>query len=343
VTVWKNGFVGQTVGVTVTGANSGASGSAFTFVSTGGTRTYQNSIIGGFTSLVNVQYSAASGTAQYTERNVFNNLNLSDSFYLDTPASNPSATTQIYSARTAAGQSYGLNYRSDGRLQIVDGNSGLGMAFTTAALPISAHIRVDIKGFSDASAGTVDVDIRDSANVLIQNISNTAVLARGGNITNVRQGKVTTSAYTGVIAMTQINGEDGRTTFMGPWVAGGTVNLADLSFSTDSPTPFSIDSTVTINETASTSTDTLTPIIGVPSTVVNAYAFDTVGLPPGSWVQVSGPSVTLVGNTFTAPATISGATLSFTYDVFTLTVMVAPHNIWLLTSAGPTAIEPSLL
>lgn len=89
--------------------------------------------------------------------------------------------------------------------------------------------------------------------------------------------------------------------------------------------------------------------ITLPDLAQDAAPFDVVVLPSGSWVQVAGPSVTVVAGRFVAPAQPDGVTIRFqaASGSTSFTVNVSAHTVWMMhagalvpvfVSAGSTPV-----
>lgn len=82
---------------------------------------------------------------------------------------------------------------------------------------------------------------------------------------------------------------------------------------------------------------------GLPNYAQSVKPFETVTLHAGTWTQVSGPAVTLVSNTFEAPAEPGGAVLVFTDGPHSETVTVSPWYLFFYATDGMKAIRPTNL
>lgn len=77
--------------------------------------------------------------------------------------------------------------------------------------------------------------------------------------------------------------------------------------------------------------------------------FTPIDLGAGSWVQLSGPTVTLTGptNSFKAPALPDPVTLQFQQGASTVTISVFPHTIYLAQAGADQPLygvtDPALL
>lgn len=77
--------------------------------------------------------------------------------------------------------------------------------------------------------------------------------------------------------------------------------------------------------------------------------FTSIDLGSGSWVQLSGPTITLTGsaNNFKAPALPEPTTLQFQQGANTVTISVFPHTIYLAKAGADQPLygvtDPALL
>lgn len=91
--------------------------------------------------------------------------------------------------------------------------------------------------------------------------------------------------------------------------------------------------------------------IANPTTTMTVEPFEVVTLPPGTWVQDSGPTVTLSGLTFIAPVpgVAAGAVagpgliLVFSSGAVSVAVNVLPHTLFVLSGGVWVGVEIAIL
>ena len=308
----KNGFEGQTSGVAVTTSNSAASGNGFTTVTpgTGGSITYSNAHPGDGS--MGIAY-AQSGTNQcYTEDASFSSSSAARAFVFWYSGTVPTTASRIAEFRTAVGLVAAVQINAVGKLVVQDA-AGAAISGMTAAAALSAgYYRVELEVFSDATAGTAAMRYyAGSQNTTpVQSLSATGVNTRGGNITSVRTGITTTTAFGSTFYADSYRTVDGTTTPLGPFP------LYDPPTANAGTDQAGIEpwTTITLNGTGST------------------YASPDTGL-TYAWTQTAGPAVTLSSSTaasptFTAPPDLADQTLTFS--------LVVTSNTGLLASSADT-------
>jgi hypothetical protein len=85
--------------------------------------------------------------------------------------------------------------------------------------------------------------------------------------------------------------------------------------------------------------DAGTWLVGTPAYTQTVDAYTTVTLPAGAWTQTGGPTVTLTGNTFTAPGVKGGTTLTFTAGTNTAVIPVNGWHLFLKVASGLQAVQ----
>lgn len=218
MTTKANTFEGGTDTTAISAANSGGTSGDAVANTTGTAPTYSTSAaMHGF---LGMSGSAASGTASTCNWTGFSSTTMAYRFYYKHRA--PSAATQMFQSRTAAGQTCGITANTSGTLQVVNSSGATTnlTALVTPALTAGTWYRIELQVLSDASAGTVSFQVYtgDSFNSVVNQSSSANVNTRGGNITEFRLGKHSTSTDTGTFLFDTIKGVDGTTTAIGPYL-----------------------------------------------------------------------------------------------------------------------------
>jgi hypothetical protein len=381
MTTYQNGWEGQTNAAAVTTANSATSGTALDLVSpgTGGAITYSNTWAAHGS--ISIKYANGSGAACQTGMAV-NNLavSLARYFYIsDLPTD---VAVVLIQGRTAAGPAFNVNINnSTGKLTLADslgGTAGFSPAsLSTLSLPKS--IRVEVDALSDASAGTLAMRafLGDSATVITGWDTGTVTgrNTRGGNLVDIREGKITSTTWTTPIYIDSFDQVDGATVpgpvGPGPYavvvpnaiptIAGGATatmtsgSTANITFTgNDSDGTIASFATPTVASSAPTP-----PTIGTPSytglgTASATVTFPVSGLSNGDHVfsdtttdnsgGVSTVGTTRIIYTSTSPmrrsVTLSGVTMTSPGSGTALAALNAwqanPYN----ASTNPTGVAP---
>lgn len=291
MTLKKNSAEGGVNTTAVTALNSGgASGDAFTAVAAGVT----NGII--FTNAQRRAGSLAYRMTTATADAIACTFDMADTaaatftsrfyFYL---AAFPSATVQgPVGIRSAANASIGrLNMSATGQIQVVLGTANTTSTLTTTTLALNTWYRFEVYG---TGMGTASASM--TADVYVGENTGTPYMTTGLTGQN-------TTATVGTVRYGKIGAAGSNDWF-----------YDDLAQNIGSATP-------------------LGPEVALGGDQTNIEPKSTVTLTavgPGTWTQVSGPSVTITQTgttgTFVAPLTISGTTLVFGYGGQTTSVTV---------------------
>lgn len=328
----RNDFAGQTIGATVTLANSADSGDPFTLVSLAtGAITYAADPASGGRIAVKVSPGGTS-SACFVRDASFNStdISISDCFYYSAV---PSGNAFVHRALIGTSGSATVLITSAGVIKLQN-RSGSTVATAASALTVGHWYRFETQVHSDATAGTIACQwYVDDGATQTGSLSASAVDTRGGSITTIDRGPddPSTSAFLSDWWYSNIQGQDGTLTPLGAFPASDTPPTADAGPDQTGIEPFA---TVTLDGTGSSDPDS-DPI---------TYA----------WTQTAGPTVTLSSSTaskptFTAPAAIEGATLTFSLVVNdgtsdsvadTVTITILPHTWWSITNPVGPVLAP---
>jgi len=132
---------------------------------------------------------------------------------------NPGSNTNILRALNSSDQTMAsLRVNTTGKLQMLNSaNSAAGSA-STNAVPLGQWFRIEWKVFSDASAGTLDTRLYNTADSLsiTETVSATSVNTRGGNNSRYRYGIINSISSIGPFWFDDIGVSDSD--WMGPSV-----------------------------------------------------------------------------------------------------------------------------
>jgi|GEM_PF-6773898 len=245
---------------------------------------------------------------------------------------------RLYSTTTDAGASNragGVRRIADNKLRVFD-SLGANVWSSTNGLSINTLYRVELRvqcGTTGDATMSGGYYLGDSTTPVQTFSVSTATTT--ANVISVHLGKQQTAANNPSTLQTWYDDlaiDDAPTGLIGPWInPGNSAPIAEAGLMQTGIEPYS---TVTLNGTGSYDGD------ADPLT----YA----------WTQTAGPAVTLTGPstaspTFTAPATISGTTLTFQLIVNdgtvnsvpdTVNIVVAAHTIWRIDNPVGPVLSP---
>ncbi len=315
-----NNAEGGTPATTLTAANSGTSGNAFSTVSlgAGAALTWDNSVAAhGSLSYQLVPSATAATVVAFSTLNAASGV-LSISVMFDAV---PTVTTDLIQMRNASAVMAKFQLNASGKIVIASAAANLATSAAAVSTGTWYRFEMAVTAGADTATGVINAAVYVGDDNTTPFVSASSATANTGtaNFTDARFGKLTTSAAAPTMHFDDIRTKDGTTALYGP-VSANTAPVANAGPDQTGIEPFA---TVTLNGTGSTDADgdTLT------------YA----------WTQTAGTTVTLSSSTaasptFTAPATLAGATLTFSLVVTdshgaastadTVSITVAAHTIW---------------